>query len=94
MKLSNESTSWKLVRFLGVGSLFAASYYLLQILIFTIFYLSAEPMIVGVDTNGIQTRRLPNINWDPIINFAFFMLWSVYFFKFGKLAHKLINASK
>ena len=91
--MSNESTSWKLVKLLGVVSLFAASFYLLQIIIFAIYYFSIDP-VVAVDANGIETIRLPNMHWDPFINFAFFSLSSVYFLKFGKLAHKLINASK
>ena len=92
-KLSNESTSWKLVKLLGVASLFAASFYLLQIILFAIYYFSIDPVFT-VDANGIETVRLPNMNWAPFINFAFFLLSSVYFLKFGKLAHKLINASK
>ncbi len=92
-KMSNESTSWKLVKLLGVASLFASSFYLLQIFLFAIFYFSIDP-IVTVDANGIETVRLPNMNWTPFINFAFFSLSSVYFLKFGNLAHKVINASK
>ena len=81
--MHKKSTSWLIVRILGLISLAIASYQLYE-------YLVNVSMVVAQLNSGIPlegTLRLINLRWDPFVGFIFFSALSLYFLKFGSKVH-------
>lgn len=87
--MTKENVAWLLIRFIGVMLLVVSSYFIFQLALNFLAYLSIEPSVtVGAD--GVTTLRLRNIDWTPLTNGFFCMASSIYFLKYGRFAHKLL----
>lgn len=87
--MTKEDLAWLLIRFIGVMLLVFSLYFIYQLVLYLLVYLSIESSVtVGAD--GVTTLRLRNINWTPLTNGVFCMASSIYFLKRGSFAHKLL----
>jgi succinate dehydrogenase hydrophobic anchor subunit len=87
--MTKENLAWLLIRFIGVILIIFSLYFIYQLAIYLLVYLSIEPSVT-VGTDGIKTIRLQNINWTPLTNGVFCLASSIYFLKRGSFVHKLL----
>ncbi len=87
--MTKESFAWVLIRFLGVILLIASLYFMCQLTIYLLFFISIDP-IATVNAEGITTLRLGNINWTPLFNGFFCLAFATYFLKYGGFVHRLL----
>ena len=81
--MHKKSTSWLIVRILGLISLAIAFYQLYGFLV-------NVSTVVAHSNSDIPlegTMRLINLRWDPFVGFIFFSALSLYFLKFGAKVH-------
>lgn len=83
--MTKENLAWLLIRFIGVILIIFSLYYIYQLAIYLLVYLSIEPSV----TVGTAIH-LKNINWTPLTNGVFCFASSIYFLKRGSFVHKLL----
>lgn len=87
--MNKENIAWLLIRFIGVILLLASLYFIYQLALNLLAYISIEPLVME-GTNGTKTLRLNNINWTPLIDGIFCIISSIYFLRRGRFMHKLL----
>lgn len=82
--MQRESIAWLVIRTFGLACLGIFAFKILYFLANIVVILTHElPEILPFDT-----VRLPGLNWQPITEAALFLMLSIYFLRFGKLAHR------